>query len=121
MSFQRCVVVLSFLVASNVQVHVDIYRWHTGEVIPGTEGITPGPGVQLDHHELAYANLRELNLTDSRFDNSNLNGAYLYNSALTNADLTGAVVTGTNFGGTFPAASRRPSLTPPKTIRRRTS
>ena len=27
--------------------NADIYRWDTGEVIPGTEGIEPGPGVRL--------------------------------------------------------------------------
>ena len=27
--------------------HADIYRWDTGEAIPGTEGIEPGPGVDL--------------------------------------------------------------------------
>ena len=25
----------------------DIFRWDNGQLIPGTEGITPGPGVNL--------------------------------------------------------------------------
>ena len=37
----------------------DIYRWDNGQLIPGTQGITPGPGVVLDHHELAFAALLE--------------------------------------------------------------
>ena len=37
--------------------HADIYRWDNGQLIPGTEGITPGSGVQLDHMELEYAGL----------------------------------------------------------------
>ena len=28
-------------------VHADIIRWDTGEVIPGTEGITPGPSTGM--------------------------------------------------------------------------
>jgi uncharacterized protein YjbI with pentapeptide repeats len=77
--------------------HADIYRWDNGQLIPGTEGITPGPGVQLDHHELAYAALFQKDLTDARFDFSNLTNAALAHSTLTNANLTGAVVTGADF------------------------
>jgi hypothetical protein len=48
------------LVALSLPAHADIYRWGTGEVIPGTEGITPGPGVQLQNHELGFATLHDL-------------------------------------------------------------
>jgi hypothetical protein len=40
-------VVLGTLLATQSASHADIYRWNTGEVIPGTERIKPGPGVQL--------------------------------------------------------------------------
>jgi len=50
----------------------DIYRWDTGEVIPGTEGIQPAPDVELSHLELQFADLRHLDLTGSRFISSNL-------------------------------------------------
>jgi uncharacterized protein YjbI with pentapeptide repeats len=80
--------------------HADIYRWDNGELIPGTEGIDPGPGVQLDHRELGYAALSGLNLTASGFGFSNLSYANLSSSTLTAAHLTGAVVTGTNLGNT---------------------
>ena len=59
---------LPLLLLPTATVHADIYHRHTGEVIPGTEGIEPEPGVQLDHHELAFALLRREDLTDSRFD-----------------------------------------------------
>ena len=58
MCFQRCFVALAFLVAMAASSRADIFRWDNGQLIPGTEGITPGPGVMLDHHELAYADLR---------------------------------------------------------------
>jgi uncharacterized protein YjbI with pentapeptide repeats len=89
-----CVLVL---LASSSTTRADIFRWDNNQLIPGTEGITPGPGVQLDHHELAYAALYNLDLTGSRFDFSNLSYAALGSSTLTNANLSGAVVTGTRF------------------------
>ena len=99
----------------------DIFRWDNGQLIPGTEGITPGPGVQLDHHELAFAVLYHLDLTDSRFDFSNLTNADLRESKLTSANLTEAVVTGAFFPTPHRVASRRPSSTRPRAIKRRTS
>ena len=83
-------------------------------------GITPGPGVQLDHTQLEYARLVSIDLTDSRFDFSNLtnanlsfstltqanlsganlSNAYLHESTLTNANLSGATVTRADFDGT---------------------
>jgi len=47
MSLQRCLVALAFLVATAGSSRADIYRWDNGWLIPGTEGITPGPAVQL--------------------------------------------------------------------------
>ena len=48
---------LTFLAALNVSSLADISRWDTGEVNPGTEGIMPGPYIQLsdwniDPHDL---------------------------------------------------------------------
>ena len=51
----------------------DIFRWDTGELIPGTEGIEPGPGVDLavwrtDDHNLRYADFSGgLNLESADF------------------------------------------------------
>ena len=77
--------------------HADVYRWDTFVVIPGTEGIEPGPGVQLDHRELQYANLLEMDLSGANFEASNLSVAHLIGSTLTNADFAGAVVARTMF------------------------
>jgi uncharacterized protein YjbI with pentapeptide repeats len=90
-------VALAFLAATAGSSRADVFRWDNGQLIPGTEGITPGPGVQLDHHELAYADLNYQNLTGSRFDFSNLSYASLRQSTLTNANLSGAVVNWANF------------------------
>ena len=55
--WQLIVVVLCSLLAASFA-HADIYRWDTGEVIPGTEGIEPGPGVNLSHMDLERARLQ---------------------------------------------------------------
>ena len=83
--------------------HADIYRWDNGQVIPGTEGITPKPGVQLDHRQLEYAKLggwtpaEGMDLTGANFEASNLTHP-VQSFHAHNANLTGAVVTGTSFG-----------------------
>jgi uncharacterized protein YjbI with pentapeptide repeats len=68
----------------------DIYRWDTGALVPGSEGIEPGPGVRLDQLNLEYAKLRSQNLT----------GASFFVTTLTNADFTGTSVIGINLTGT---------------------
>lgn len=60
--------------------NADIFRWDDGELIPGTEGIEPGPGVSLWNLDLTAANLASTNLANS----------FLSNSNLTNADLSAA-------------------------------
>ena len=78
----------------------EIYRWDNGQLIAGTEGITPGPSAQLDHRDLTFANLRQLDLTGGTFEQSNLARAWLAAATLTEVNLTGAVVTGTDLGET---------------------
>jgi hypothetical protein len=36
----------------------DIYRWDNGQLIPGTQGITPGPGVNFSQRTSPQRNLR---------------------------------------------------------------
>ena len=97
----------------------DIFRWDDGQLIPGTEGITPGPGVNLhggcgffggcEPLNLRFADFSGgLDLTQASFyrswlDNSRFNGAILTNAdlsgtTLTNANFAGAMVAGANFG-----------------------
>jgi uncharacterized protein YjbI with pentapeptide repeats len=80
----------------------DIYRWDNGQLIPGTEGITPGPGVQLDNRQLEFARLWDTNLTDANFASANLSNAMFVYSTLANANLTGAKVTGAILASTTP-------------------
>ena len=78
---QLFAVTLWLILAAPFTLHADIYRWDTGAVIPGTEGIMPWPGVQLDHRELEYARLggwirnQGMDLTGASFEESNLSNA----------------------------------------------
>ena len=94
----------------------DINNWQTGETIPGTEGITPGPGIYLsgrnsDSRNLRYADFAggaDLHrsrfyhswLDNARFTQANLTNANFDRARLTNADLSGAMVKGASFGAT---------------------
>ena len=65
----RCLLTLAVLLGTLAQpLPADIYRWDTGEVIPGTEGITPGPGVDLDHREFSVCRVERWNWTYSTWD-----------------------------------------------------
>jgi uncharacterized protein YjbI with pentapeptide repeats len=82
-----------------------IYNIQNGQVLPGTQGITPAPGIDVSDwntpgHELEYAELYDTNLTNASFANSDLSNGSFYDSTLTNVNLTGAVVTGMDFGST---------------------
>ncbi len=85
-----------------------------GQIIPGTEGITPGPGIDLSGwntpgHQLDFANLNYSSLAGSSFANSDLQNASLYganlvdatlaNSNLTNANLSQTKLTNANLAG----------------------
>jgi uncharacterized protein YjbI with pentapeptide repeats len=96
----------------------DIFRWDNGQLIPGTEGITPGPGVDLGsasgqwnspQRNLRFADFSSgLDLTlaifynswldDSRFNGANLTRANLVGASLTNADLSGTNLTNASLG-----------------------
>ncbi|MCA9214244.1 MAG: pentapeptide repeat-containing protein [Planctomycetales bacterium] len=93
--------------------NADIYRWDNGELIPGTEGIEPGPGVRFWDLDLTAANLASTNLTgadlsfvrsptslaEADLSGANLTNASLLNAPLTNAVLSGAVIAGANLSG----------------------
>jgi uncharacterized protein YjbI with pentapeptide repeats len=97
-----------------------IYNWQTGQPIPGSEGITPQPGVDLSYwntqsHNLQYGDFRTTHLNLSQFGYSwldyahfggaNLTSASLYEATLTGADLSGANLTSANlYGATLAGA-----------------
>jgi hypothetical protein len=72
----------------------DIYRWDTGEVIPGTEGIEPEAGLQLLGMDLSYAELPDAYLDRANFNGSDLRFAVFRNAVLTNADLSRTTLMG---------------------------
>jgi hypothetical protein len=68
--------------------HGDIINWRTGETIPGTEGISPEPGVQLTNwntevNNLHFADFEAMDLGSAAFDRS-----WLDDARFTDADLT---------------------------------
>ena len=86
-------------------VNAEIYNWQTGEMIYGTENITPEPGVDLSgwvgfmypFRSLQYADLANADLTSAKFNYSDLDFALFINSNLTNADLTSTTHFNTDF------------------------
>jgi uncharacterized protein YjbI with pentapeptide repeats len=86
------------LIASASVCRADIFRWDNGQSIPGTEGITPGPGVQLSNRNLEFADFSNKLLTSAQFAEANLTRARFESSTLTNADLRGANLFGSRFG-----------------------
>ena len=68
----------------------DIFRWDNRRLIPGTEGIEPVPGVNLENQNLEYAGLQNKSLTNVVMTGANLNRAHFAFSNLMSADLTGA-------------------------------
>ena len=107
-------VLLAVLAAQANPSCAQIFTSNTGQLIPGTQGITPGPGVDLSGwntpgHQLENAALGSIDLTGATFYASDLTGALLRSSTLTNANFSGANLTNailesinapnTNFGG----------------------
>ncbi|MCA9148247.1 MAG: pentapeptide repeat-containing protein, partial [Planctomycetales bacterium] len=91
---------LAVLLTSSATAFADVYRWDTGQLISGSEGIVLGPGTVVSSQNLEYADLRELDLTDSYFRESNLVYADFSNSDLQGADLRDAKLTHVNLTDT---------------------
>ena len=80
----------------------DVYNWQTGEVILGTEGITPRAGVDFwslnnDGFDLSYADFSNLDLRRGVFDNADLSYALFDQANLQGASLEYADLTDANF------------------------
>jgi uncharacterized protein YjbI with pentapeptide repeats len=77
----------------------DIFRWDNGQLIPGTEGITPGPATEIGARALQFAELSNTNLTGSWFYDKMLHGSDLTGARFTNANLSYTVLTKSNLSG----------------------
>jgi uncharacterized protein YjbI with pentapeptide repeats len=98
MSKRVCVVLLVAVARVCVlPAYADVFRWDDGQLIPGTEGVEPGPRVKLDHRDLAFADLAGRDLTLADFSMSNLAHATLREATVAIADLSGAVITQVDF------------------------
>ena len=82
--------------------HADIkdLRGRSGEIIPGTEGITPGPGVDLSRRDLRFAELNNVfgqgsTLQSARLTEADLSYADLNGANVTEGDFSNALITGT--------------------------
>jgi uncharacterized protein YjbI with pentapeptide repeats len=102
-AWMACGLLLSLPAAAQA----DIFRWDNGELIPGTEGITPGPGVDLSQRGLYFANFSGgLDLTWTNFSLSWLDHSAFSGANLTNADFEGAILRGANLSGANLADAR---------------
>ncbi|MCC7406834.1 MAG: pentapeptide repeat-containing protein [Phycisphaeraceae bacterium] len=86
----------------SVSAQGQIYNWQSGQVIPGTQAITPGPGVMLSGwntsgQNLRFAALGVLDLTGATFAGSWLDDANFFQSDLQGVDFSGATIERTNF------------------------
>ena len=77
----------------------DVINWQTGETIPGTEGIVPGPGLTLIDRDLAFADFAGLDLTSARFNESRLQNARFTQANLVRAQLRFAWLANADFTG----------------------
>ena len=117
-----CMIVSAILLipATASNLHADIYRWDTGELIPGTEGIEPGPGVDLSQmewrmqlwlKEILQAQLKSSNLTNALLSYSTLGGANFVEAVVVGAILSQV----TEWGFTSEQLSIRPRATKGRT------
>jgi uncharacterized protein YjbI with pentapeptide repeats len=76
----------------------DIFRWDNRQLIPGTQGIVPGPGANLSGYDLDFADFQTTDLTAAHL-RSRLTRATFANANLSGADFLLATLVETNFGG----------------------
>lgn len=91
-----------------------IYRWDNGELIPGTEEISPGPGLRISSFDLYAADFSggldlsrssftQCNLRMARFNNANLTDAFFITSSIDGAEFSGAIINKARLPGHFTA------------------
>lgn len=98
--FSRVLFCLLFFTQLPNQSSGQILRKWNGEVIPGTEDINLGPGVDLDGLDLYGAWLRGVDLSNASFVGTNLTYADVAEVPLHNANFTDAILMGTNLTDT---------------------
>jgi uncharacterized protein YjbI with pentapeptide repeats len=81
-----------------------IFRWDNGELIPGTEGITPGRRIDLSSwntgsHSLRFADFSRQRLWEAKFNLSWLDRARFSDANLARADFTESTLAGANLTG----------------------
>jgi len=89
--------VMGLVLASAAVASAEIYNWQTGELIPGTEGVWPGPAADLHQWDFSFGDFRGSDLNWARFDGSllgdaNFTGANLTNTYFPDATLAGATL-----------------------------
>ena len=89
-----------------------IYRWDTGEVIPRTDGITPGPDLTMSVYDLvaadfsggldlSRANFSQCDLSLAHFDDANLTDTIFISSNISGAQFDRAIINGARMPGTL--------------------
>jgi uncharacterized protein YjbI with pentapeptide repeats len=99
-----CRALLLTLIVASAAARADITTWNNGQVIPGTQGIALGPGVDLSGwntpgHQLEFAAFASYNLTNASFATSDIASAQFGHSILTGANFSGAVIKGIEVSG----------------------
>ncbi|MFO0915316.1 MAG: pentapeptide repeat-containing protein [Pirellulales bacterium] len=108
MRLRTSLIIVALLLTATT--HAQIYRWDNGQVIPGTEGITLGPDLELIRWasegfnlrfgnftgDLTRANLSRSWIENGRFVDANLSNARLNDARLINANFNGATLSGAN-------------------------
>ncbi|MGN6368774.1 MAG: pentapeptide repeat-containing protein [Phycisphaerae bacterium] len=92
----RCLCYPLVFLAATTAAQASIIRWDTHAVIPGTQNITPGPGVNLSNRSLPFA-LFDTDLSSANFSQSDLRNARFLGATVTNANFNNANILNAHF------------------------
>ena len=93
----------AFLIFGRISANADVLNWQTGETIPGTEDVEPGPRGVFSTGAFPRTNLRYadfsggLDLTGAYFEIADLSYALFEEANLTDASLDHTILTGADF------------------------
>lgn len=119
----RPLLVAIVLVAPFGKAHVraDIKNWQTGETIPGTQGVDPGPGVNLSHRNTEQRNLRFADFAGLNLSGAGLSCSWLDYGKFTEANLTAARLDVSTLANSIPLPATGPRTCRESTCRATTS